>query len=217
MKIEKVASYISIVLAIIYIIGFIGLLSLSSSVPTQNLSGQERLSFLFDHKLTLQLWYLLIYVLFGILLIPLSSILKTFYSRTILPTMIAIFGYIWASFVLASGFIFIIGIQKVSTLSLPLESQLSIWTTLEIIQDAFGGGIELLGGIWVFCIGANGFREGKFNSFFNGFSVILGVIGTLTILPIFYDLGAVFGMLQILWFISLGIILYKEQQLINSY
>lgn len=79
--------------------------------------------------------------------------------------MIAVFGYIWAAFVLASGFIFIIGIQKVNTLLLSLESQLSIWITIEIVQDAFGGGIELLGGIWVLCIGINGFREDTFNSF----------------------------------------------------
>lgn len=206
MHTSKIAAFLSFMLAICYIVG---LFQLSASLGNAEVSVEDRLNILIAHKLTLQLWYLLIYVLFGLLLIPFSAMLSRFFKGTILNRITSVMGYIWAAFVLASGFIFIIGIEKVAALSMSAEHQFLVWTSLEILQDAFGGGIELLGGIWVFLIGVNRFKNQPFHFLFNGFSLALGLIGIATIFAFFYDLGGVFGVLQILWFMVLGMYLYR--------
>lgn len=210
MKIKNIATSISLTLALLYIIGFVCLFTFFSPLADSTILPQERLDYLLSNKFYLQIWYMVIYVLFGLLLIPLTSIIKNIFNNK-LANATAIFGYIWAAFVLASGFIFIIGIEKISTLNISNDSLLSVWLPLSILQDAFGGGIELIGGVWVLLIGINGFRCKKFNTFFNSLSLILGVVGIITVLPFFFILGGVFGMLQIVWFIALSVIFYSNK------
>lgn len=209
-KTKNIATYISMVLASFYIIGFVCLFTFFSPLANSTILPQERLDYLLSNKLYLQIWYMVIYVLFGLLLIPLTSIIKNIFNNKLANTT-AIFGYVWAAFVLASGFVFIIGIEKISTLNINSDTLLSIWLPLTILQEAFGGGIELVGGVWVFLIGINGLRCKKFNTFFNGFCLILGVVGIITVLPLFFDLGGAFGMLQIVWFLALSLIFYSSK------
>lgn len=149
-------------------------------------------------------------MLFGILLIPLISILKTHFKRNILNEFGSIVGFIWAAFVIASGFIFRIGIEKISQIQLDSDDQYIILTSIQIVQDAFGGGVELLGGIWVLCIGLMALRVKLFNRFFNFYSLLVGAIGIMTVLPLFHSLGGAFGILQIGWFIWLGSLMWRN-------
>lgn len=210
MKISSTGSYLSFGLALCYVIGFVCLFLFFGPLVEGQLSKDERFVFFLNNKLSLQFWYLIIYVLFGILLIQLISILKTHIKRNILNEFGSIVGFIWAAFVIASGFIFTVGVEKVSQLEIDNETTYAIFTTVQIIQDALGGGLELLGGIWVFCIGFMGFSSNIFHKYFNLFSLLLGAVGILTVFPFFYSLGGVFGMLQIGWFIWLGVLLWRN-------
>lgn len=89
------------------------------------------------------------------------------------------------------------------------ETKYSILTTILIIQDALGGGVELLGGLWVFCIGLIGLKSTLLNKYFNLFSLVLGTIGIITTFPFFYGLVGVFGIFQIVWFVWLAILLRR--------
>ena len=210
MKQSKTTSYITFGLALCYSIGFVCLLTFFSPLLEDQLSKEERIAYYLSNKLSLQFWYLTIYVLFGVLLIPLVSMVKNLFSKNSLSDFTSIIGYIWAAFVIASGFIFTIGIEKISQMVVDIESIHTIFTTIQIIQDALGGGVELLGGIWVFCIGLMGLRSNVFHKYFNLFSLLLGALGILTVVPYFYSLGGVFGMLQIGWFIWLGFLLLNK-------
>ena len=111
---------------------------------------------------------------------------KNLFKKYSLTDYASIIGYIWAAFVMASGFIFTVGIEKISQMKVNMESIYVIFTTIQIIQDALGGGVELLGGIWVFCIGVIALKSKYWNKYFNVFSLLLGAIGLLTVLPFFY-------------------------------
>jgi len=206
----KTSAYISFSLACCYIIGFVCLFTFFSPLLDGQLDKNERITYYLGNKLSLQLWYLTIYVLFGVLLIPLVSMIKYLFKDNSLSNFASIMGYIWAAFVMASGFIFTIGIEKTSQLEIDNQTAHTIFTTIQIIQDALGGGVELLGGIWVFCIGLMGLKSNVFHKYFNLFSLTLGAVGILTVLPFFYSLGGVFGILQIGWFFWLGILLLRN-------
>jgi uncharacterized Tic20 family protein len=210
MKNSSTGSYLSFGLALCYVIGFVCLFLFLGPLVEGQLSKDERLAFFLNNKLGLQFWYLIIYVLFGILLIPLISILKTHFKRNILNEFGSIVGFIWAAFVIASGFIFTIGIEKISQIQLDSSDQYVILTSIQIVQDALGGGVDLLGGIWVLCIGLMGLRSDTFHKYFNLYSLLLGAVGILNVLPFFYSLGGVFGMLQITWFIWLGSLMWRN-------
>lgn len=210
MKTNKTAAYISFGLAFCYIIGFVCLFTLFSPLVEGKLSKIETLSFYLSNKLSLQYWHLTIYVLFGVQLVPLILILKNQFQKTTLNNFNSIVGYIWASLVISSGFIFTIGIEKISQIQLDSDDQYVLLTSIQIVQDALGGGVELLGGIWVLCIGLLALRVKLFNRLFNFYSLLVGAIGIMTVLPLFHSLGGAFGILQIGWFIWLGSLMWRN-------
>lgn len=197
-------SILSFSLAMCYCVGILLLFTLFQPLIDVSLSAKQHFNYILNHKIGLQLWYLVIYVVFGLVLIPLALIIKNVFNNSKESQLVTVFGYIWAAFVLASGFIFIVSLEKINTLPINETSKLSIWYTIELVQEALGGGTELIGGIWVLVIGVLGFREDKFNRFFNSLSIVLGIVGVLSILPFLMNLGGVFGMLQIIWFVILG-------------
>lgn len=201
---------LSITMALLYIVGFVCLFVLFTPLTDNDLTQNEHFNYVVVKKTYLQVWYLFIYILFGILLIPLTVIINNFFSDNKMNKITAIFGYVWSAFVLASGFIFIIGIENISSIHMTENNKLIIWKTLEILQEALGGGIELIGGIWVFLIGLNAYLNKKFSAIFNVFSMFLGCIGIITVIPGLFGFGGVFGLLQIIWFITLGFLFHKE-------
>lgn len=212
MKLFKITkeSILLFALAACYLTGIILLFSFFKPLINDSLSAKEHYRYLITNKISLQFWYLVIYVVFGILLIPLTNLLKHQFKKSLGKEIIAIFGYIWAAFVLASGFIFIVCIENISKLPLDEINKINIWYTVELIQNALGGGTELLGGIWVFVIGLTSIQQQKFSKFLNYFSLVLGFIGIVSIVPNLMNIGGVFGILQIVWFIILGFTFCKS-------
>jgi hypothetical protein len=212
MKKKKISKgfAVSILLCLCYIIGFLCLFLFFEPLTKETLTTAEHFNYILENKTNLQIWYLCIYILFGLFLIPLTLIVKDFLRDQKLGDLTAVFGFIWAAFVLASGFIFIVGVEKITHIKMNYDNKIIIWKTIEILQDALGGGIELIGGIWVFLIGVSGCLKKKFNPFFNVFSILLGVLGMVTVLPFLLHLGSVFGLFQIIWFLLLGFFLRVE-------
>lgn len=212
MQTYKTASVISYTLALCYIIGFIFLFTSFRPLVENEFAKQELLAFYRENKMGLQIWYLIIYIVFGVLLVPLVLLIKKLFKRSPLNSFSSIIGYIWAAFVIASGFIFSLGLEKIYHLQLESNSLYLLLINMLMVQDALGGGVELLGGIWVVCIGLLAMYNKTLNRIVSGFSIIVGGIGILTVFPFFYGLNGVFGVLQIAWFIWLGTILFTYKK-----
>lgn len=72
-----------------------------------------------------------------------------------------------------------------------------------------GEGVEWVGGLWVILINyCLKLRVGFSNKLIH-FGYFIGAIALLTLIPSLTDIGAVFGLLQIFWFIWVGIALIK--------
>ncbi len=203
----------AIIVSCLYVFGFTILFSILQPTIDETKSGFDKLKFIIDNKTIYQTWILLIYVLFGIVLVPLTvSLSENFKEQNTIWTKITpVFGFIWAGLVIASGMIGVIGIDSVSTIyDLDSNAALTFWKTIEAIQNGLGGGVEIIGGLWVFLISLVGLKQSVFNKFLNYFGLIVGCAGILTIIPGLNDLGAVFGLTQIVWFIWIGIAMIKN-------
>jgi len=93
---------------------------------------------------------------------------------------------------------------------------LRAWEIIGSIQDGLGGGVEIVGGIWVFLISVYGLKETVFPKFLNYLGLIVDAAGILTIIPGLKELGLIFGLTQIIWFAWIGIFFLRNKKLTAS-
>ncbi len=201
-KLQSLGGIASILQALIYISAFIvygGVLT----YPSANASTQENLQFLTDNYLTLSILNLIIYVLFGILLIPLvMSIHQRLKNNTpIISKVASVLGYVWVGLVIASGMISNIGLTSVIEMGADNpEKAMIVWSSINIVTEGLGGGNEIVGGLWVLLISIAALSGKVFSKGLNFLGLLVGLAGVLTIYPLEL-FTEIFGLGQILWFL----------------
>jgi hypothetical protein len=173
----------------------------------------EKVALLAGHQGSMRVMYLISYVVFGIVLAVLAPSL---YARLrdgapILAKVATAVGLIWAFALVASGMIFNAGMAAVVGLhgTSPAEA-VSAWQAIEPVAQGLGGsGGELLGGLWVLLVSAAALRTRRLPKVLNWLGVVIGAAGILSVVPPLKDLGYGFGLLQIVWFVWLGIAMLR--------
>ena len=211
-NLQKAGGFAALFEALAYIVGFFVMATLLNPGDTSGWGPEQKLNFVLERKAIFQPWTLFIYVAFGIALVPLTLALHErlkakAHELTLLATP---FGLIWAGLVIASGMVASVGLDAMATLH-PANSTLAVsaWTAIGIVQDALGGGVEIVGGMWVLLISAAALRSGAFSRTLNYIGLAIGIFGIVTVVPALGELGAVFGLGQILWFILIGTALLR--------
>ncbi|NQZ75856.1 MAG: DUF4386 family protein [Ekhidna sp.] len=191
----------------IYVIGFVVLFTGMAPLMDESSSTVTKLSFLLDNRLLFQSWILLIYVIFGVILVFIVRGIS--YLTTLwLSSTSAIFGYIWSGLVIASGMVAIVGLDASATLFEQDPQQAAdFWVVIDTIHNALGGGVEVVGGVWMLIISAALLKSNQLSKAINWLGIIVGLAGIISMVPGLSDAGAVFGLLQIVWFIWLGILM----------
>lgn len=195
-----------------YLFGFLMMVLVFAPAEDAASSAQGRLEHLLQHQELYQLWMMVVYVFFGIALVPLVAALERQLPATDHPLKqcSTLFGYVWVVLVIASGMIGQVGLAAAGRLyDTNTRTASTVWATIEAVQDGLGGGVEIVGGLWVLLVSLLAYREEKLTTFINIMGLIVGAAGVLTVLPGLAFLGVVFGLLQIIWFSSLGILLLK--------
>ncbi|MBT8181519.1 MAG: DUF4386 family protein [Eudoraea sp.] len=214
-NIQKIGGICAILEALIYISAFIfygGILV----YPNVNASTAEELNFLSDNYLSLSIFNLIGYVIFGILLavlvLAIHQRLKD-YSPTF-SILASIFGIIWVALVIASGMIANIGLNSVIEIGAnDPEKAMLIWSSIGIITEGLGGGNEIVGGIWVLLLSIVGLKGQLFSKPLNFLGILVGMAGILTIYPL--DLFTeIFGISQIIWFLWIGIFMIRKSSIV---
>jgi hypothetical protein len=120
-------------------------------------------------------------------------------------------GLIRAGLMLASVMIFNYGMGAVVRLYATAPTQaVSTWQVIEPVALALGGtGGELLGGVWFLLLSAVALRTKVLPSALNRLGLGIGAAGVLSLAPALSELEAVFGLLQIVWFLWLGIVMLR--------
>lgn len=208
---QKLGGIAALIEAALYVTGFGLFLTVLDS------SGYEghvqQISFLAANQVASFIAYLLIYVVFGLVLVVLALALHARLkngSPAIMQTATA-FGLIWAGLVIASGMIANIGNSTVVGLFSENQDQaVSLWLAIITVQEALGGGNEIVGGLWVLLLSLAALRGSSLPKVLNYLGVLVGLAGILTVVPAFDVLMDVFGLGQIVWFAWLGIVMLRE-------
>ncbi|MEM7612587.1 MAG: DUF4386 family protein [Pseudomonadota bacterium] len=203
----------ALIQAACYLLGFAMLATVMNPGDTQGWSQVQKLAFILDRQALFQSWNILIYVVFGVALVVLSVTLHQLLEEGSIRLMsIATpFGLIWAGLVIASGMVASVGVSAMADMfTRSPEQAAAAWLVIGVIQDGLGGGVEVVGGIWVLLVSIAALRSSVLPAAINWLGIVVGVAGIATVVPALTVLGAVFGLSQIIWFVAVGIALLRH-------
>jgi hypothetical protein len=175
-----------------------------------------KLALLVTHQGSLYAFNLLAYVVFGLVLAVLTLALHARLSgdTPAMARVIAGWGIIWSSLLIASGTTANLGMEYVVNLQVTDASgAAAAWQVIETIVDGLGGaGGEALGGSWVLLVSLAGLYSRRLPKALNWLGLATGVVGLASNIPPLRESAVVFGLLQILWFAWLGVVLLRTKQ-----
>ncbi len=210
-NLQKMGGISALIAAALYITGFA--LFLTVLDPSGYDGHVQRVAFLAENQVASYIANLLIYVVFGVVLVVLVLALHARLksgSPAIMQTA-TVFGLIWSGLVIASGMIANIGNSTVIGLFSENQDQaVALWLAISTMQESLGGGNEIVGGLWVLLLSWAALRAGKLPKVLNSLGVLVGLAGILTVVPAFDLLMDVFGLGQIVWFAWLGILMLRD-------
>lgn len=215
-SLQKAGGIAALLQASAYVVGFAVMATLLNPGNTEGWTVARKLAFVLEHKSLVQLWNLVIYVVFGIALVVLAVALHARMqarSPALMPIATA-FGLIWAGLVIASGMVASIGLSAMSALhAAEPATAASAWAAIGAVQDGLGGGVEVVGGLWTLLVSVAALRTRSLPRALNVVGIVVGLAGVLTMLPPLESLGAVFGLGQIVWFAWTGALLLRRSPL----
>jgi hypothetical protein len=212
MKTQKLGGFAAFYLAAAYIIG-IALFLVVLDYPSIT-DPAQKVSLLIEQQGVIFWTNLLMYVFFGILLVPLALALYDLLKpgAPALAQFATVIGIIWAGSLVASGMIANAGIAPVVALYAKDPAQAALtWQTIEAVASGIGNGNgEILGGVWALLISLAALRTNRLPKILNYLGLLVGAVGIASVFPGLTDLVGLFGISQIIWYIWLGIRLLRK-------
>ena len=160
--------------------------------------------------------YLATYVLFGIALGVVALVL---YDRLradapFVARVATAVGMLWSVALVMSGMVTTYGMTTIEALAKTDGAQAALaWQAIEPVALGLGGaGGELLGGLWVLLVSWVVLRGGALSKAFGWFGAVIGVVGLTSVVPPLHDAAIAFGLLQIVWFVWLGLALLRTKE-----
>lgn len=213
LNLQKAGGIAALFEAVAYIVGFAVLLTLLNPGDAEGWSSAQRLAFALENKALIQVWMTFIYVVFGLMLVVLSVALHERLKADAagLMQVASAFGLIWAGLVIASGMIAVVGLDSAAALHGKDAAQAaSLWVAVSAIQGGLGGGVEIVGGLWVLLISIAALRSNRLPKSLSYAGLLVGAAGTATVIPGLGDLGLAFGLGQIVWFAWIGAVMLRR-------
>ncbi len=199
--------------ALAYIIGMVGFLTVVNL--SEIADPLEKLAAMGQHQGLLSLLNLIVYVGFGAMLVVLTLALheRLQAQNSAVARVATVFGLIWAGLVIASGMVYNIGMETVVSLSATDPTQAStVWLAISSVFNGLGGGVEVVGGLWVVLLSVAALQNGALPRALNFFGLLVGAAGIITVVPALGEIGGmVFGLTQIIWFAWLGVAMLRTQ------
>ncbi|MEZ5279158.1 MAG: DUF4386 family protein [Acidimicrobiales bacterium] len=172
----------------------------------------ESVAFVGQHQTALFVWYLVIFLVFGVALVPLAKALHARLAQgsPLLADLGAVFAFIWAGLMFATGMISNIGIQAITDLADtdPAGAE-ALWSSIDAITDGLGGGNELVGGMWILLVSLAAWSTGALPRALNIVGLLSAAGGLVTLVPGLSELGMLFGLGSIVWFTWVGVVLLR--------
>lgn len=178
-----------------------------SDYATGDPTPAESVDFLVAHQGTLVAWYIVIFIVFGVALVPLTFALHEHLAATAprLAQLAATFGLFWAVLVMATGMIANIGVEVVADLAATdADRAATVWSALDAVTNGLGGGNELAGAAWIGLISIAGRGAPGLSGGLRVTGVATATAGLATLAPGFEAAEMAFGLGSIIWFVWVG-------------
>ncbi len=212
-RLQKWGGVAALYEALAYIIGMVGFLTVVNL--SEIADPLEKLAAMAEHQGLLSLLNLIVYVGFGAMLVVLTLALheRLQAQNSAVARVATAFGLIWAGLVIASGMVYNIGMETVVSLSASDPTQAStVWLAISSVFNGLGGGVEVVGGLWVLLLSVAALQSGALPRALNFFGLLVGAAGVITVVPALGEIGGmVFGLTQIIWFAWLGVALLRTK------
>ncbi len=206
----KMGGVSALINALAYIVG-IGL-AMTVLSPIMDADTATYMAFLADNETGMILWNLLIYLVAGVTMVPMALAIHERLkdgAPALMPVATA-FGLVWVATVISSGMVIVHDIGVVTDLYADNPAQAEIVrTALSAVERGLGGAVELPGGMWILLVSLAAWRSGRLPIAVNVIGSVVGAAGIVTVLPVLYDAGSVFGIGAIAWFIGIGLVLLR--------
>lgn len=187
---------------------FFGLITLPAG-----LDPLGRLQYLLQqHYLLVAIGYGIGYLLFGVLLAILLQALRQVIAdaQSAVAGLAERFGQVWLVLMMASGMVALISMDMtLRLLDSSTEQALALHNSYQLLTNALGGGIELVGGIWALLLSLAGLKHPILPKSLHRLGIIVGSLGIATVLHTLPYLKDAFGITQFIWFIWLGVALLR--------
>lgn len=174
----------------------------------------DKIAYIANKQFILSLSYTIGYLVFGTLLLVSVQATHTKLSATSnhLLNLASAFGFIWVVLMMCSGMIGIIGLNTMVTLhTQQSDHATTLFYLYTTVVNGLGGGIELVGGMWVFLIGLCGLNTQQLSKSLSLMSIFVGLLGILTLIQSVPELKDAFGLSQIIWFVWMGSALHSKK------
>ena len=208
-NLQKMGGIAALYAGAAYVVGMMGFL-LVVGWPDDPVA---QVAVLVNNQVSQHILYLIVYQVWAIFLVVLTLALyeRLKANSPAMMQIVTAIGVIWATVVIASGMIFNIGMDNVVNLyGKDPDQATTVWLAIESVCNGIGGGNEILGGLWMLLISWVALRAGIFPRALNYLGVVVGAAGILSALPGLGEVGMIFGLLQIVWFIWLGIVMLRS-------
>jgi hypothetical protein len=209
---QRIGGFAALYLAVAYLVAMPFFLLFVKYQDVVDPAG--KVAVIVRHHASMQAMYLVTYVVFGLVLAVLAL---TVHARLkdgapALAQAATVAGLLWAVVLVASGMIFNAGMAAVVGLHGTSPSQaVAAWQAIEPVAQGLGGsGGELLGGLWVLLVSVAALRAVRLPKGLGWLGVVIGGAGVLSVVPALSGLGYAFGLLQIAWFVWLGVLLLRS-------
>lgn len=215
---QKWGGYAALYEAVAYIIGFVGFIGIV------NVGGiadpLEKVAAIVANQGALTALMLIVYVVWGASLVVLTLALheRLDGNHSPLARTATAFGLIWSVLVIASGMIYNVGMETVATLYVSDPTQAAtVWMAIGSVFNGLGGGVEVVGGIWVILLSVVGLRSGTFARGLHFLGYVVGIAGVVSVIPALSEIsGSIFGLTQIVWFAWLGVAMLREGAVVSA-
>lgn len=211
-SLQRMGGLAGIIAALTFLFGFALFVTTFEPLTTGELTAVETVEFLRDNQTIFTVWNLVIYVLFGVvqavLALALSERLKA--DAPGVAQVTAALGLIWSGLVIASGMVANVGAAAVIDMYATDPTQAgTVWAAIDSVYKGMGGGNEIVGGLWVLLVSWAALR-GALPKALNFAGLLVGAAGIVTLVPPLAEVGAIFGLGIIAWYIWTGIVLLKR-------
>lgn len=209
---QKFGGFAALYMALAHLTGIIIFIVILDYISIIDLA--QKFAMIVENRAVVFSTNLLMYVFFGFFLIVFSLALynKLKAGAPALIQVATAIGIIWAGSLIASGMVANAALTSVVALNATDPSQAALtWQGIEPVIDGLGNANgEILGGLMTLLVSLAALRAGQLPRDLNILGLFVGVTGIITIIPALNALVAAFGLIQIIWFIWMGIVLLRS-------